>query len=140
VSGKIIPNFGADASALNFGGQLLGWHPYIEEFLQEGIEVPTPDDTPVYITLATFEVGDVRQVDVIAKVAKADGTVRQTFKLSGLYYGAAGPTATQDTYSAVGTGTGTAVISLEVTGAIVRLKIVGIAATALVTTYDASVI
>lgn len=35
VSGKLIPNFGADANAFNFGGQLLGWHPYVEEFLKQ---------------------------------------------------------------------------------------------------------
>lgn len=99
--------------------------------------VTTADATPVYVTLATLAVGDVKQIDVVATVAKADATVRQNFKLSGLYYGAAGPTATIDgSLSTTATGTGTAAVTLDLSGATVRLKITGIAATTLVTTYD----
>jgi hypothetical protein len=102
--------------------------------------VATSNATPVYVVLATLAVGDVRQVDVIAKVAKADGTVRQTFKLSALYYGAAGPTATIDgSITTTATGTGAAAVTLDLSGATVRLKITGIAATSLTTTYQASV-
>ncbi len=103
--------------------------------------VATADATPVYVTLATLAVGDVRQVDVIAKVAKADGSTRQVFKLTGLYYGAAGPTATIDgSVGSTATGTGAAAVTLDVTGATVRLKITGVAATDLVTTYEANVL
>jgi hypothetical protein len=103
--------------------------------------VATADATPTFATLAALAVGDVRQVDVIAKVAKADGTTRQVFKLSALYYGAAGPTATIDgSVGAVATGTGAAAVTLDTSGALVRLKITGVAATNLVTTYEAHVL
>lgn len=102
--------------------------------------VTTADDTPTYVTLATLSEGDVKQIDVIAKVASSDGSVRQTFKLTGIYYGAGGPTATQDSYTAIPTGTGSADVAIGVTGAIVRLQITGIIATDLVTTYNASII
>ena len=103
--------------------------------------VATANATPVYVTLATLAVGDVAVVDVVAKVKNASGSVRQSCKLSGLYYGAAGPTATIDgSLSTTSAGTGAAAVTLDVSGATVRLKITGIAATDLVTTYDASVI
>ncbi|HXG69978.1 MAG TPA: hypothetical protein VNJ04_05115 [Gemmatimonadaceae bacterium] len=105
--------------------------------------VSTSDATPAYRTLATLALNEVRQIDVVAVISKADGTVRQTLKWSGLVYGAAGPVATFDTSpgpSSSLTGTGTAVLSVEVLGAIVRLKIVGVAATALSTKYDVTVL
>lgn len=103
--------------------------------------VPTSDATPAFVVLATLAVGDVAQVDVIAKVAKADGSVRQVFKLSALAYGAAGPTATFDgSVGSTATGTGAAAVTLDVSGATVRLKVTGIAATDLVTTYEAHVL
>lgn len=97
--------------------------------------VPTADATPVFVPLVTLAAGDVRQVDVIAKVAKADGTVRQVFKLSALYYGAAGPVATIDgSISSAATGTGSAAVTLDASGADVRLKIT--AGADLVTSYE----
>lgn len=103
--------------------------------------IATTDATPAYATLATLAVGDVVQVDVVVKIAKSDGSVRQSFKLSAIYYGAAGPTATIDgTVSSTTAGTGAAAATLDVTGAVVRLKITGIAATSLVTTFEAHVL
>lgn len=103
----------------------------------------TSDNTPVYITLATLAVGDVAEVDAIVRISSADASVRQSFKLSALVYGAAGPTATLDGGSLTDTsprGTGTAVAELDLSGADVRLKITGIAATDLVSVYEASVL
>lgn len=34
VSGRLIPNLGANQAAMNFGGQTKGWHPYIEAWLK----------------------------------------------------------------------------------------------------------
>lgn len=103
--------------------------------------VATTDDTPVYVVLATLAVGDVVQVDVIAKVAKANGAVRQCFKLSALAYGAEGPSAVLDgDVGSTATGTGAAAVTLDVSGATVRLKVTGIAATDLVTTYEPHVL
>lgn len=34
TTGRLIPNFDADASSMNFGGQKFGWHPYIEAHLK----------------------------------------------------------------------------------------------------------
>lgn len=34
TSGRLIPNFGAEGNSLNFGGQPLGWHPYVEAYLK----------------------------------------------------------------------------------------------------------
>ncbi len=95
----------------------------------------TLNATPVEIVLATLGVGDVKQVDVIAKVAKADGSIRQCFKLSGLYFGDTGPVATEDAYASADTGTGAALVELDVTGATVVMRITG-TATTLVTTYE----
>ncbi len=103
----------------------------------------TTDATPTYVTLATLGVGDSKEIDVLVRIAKSDGSVRQSFKLSGLFYGAGGPTATLDGGSltdASPRGTGAAVASLDISGGDIRLKIVGIAATTLATTYDASAI
>ncbi len=104
-------------------------------------EVLTSDATPTFAILATLAENDVKQIDVIAKVTSADASVRQVFRLSALYYGAAGPVATIDgSVATTDTGTGTAVITLDTSGATVRLSVTGIAATDLTTTYDTSII
>jgi hypothetical protein len=106
-------------------------------------EIATTNATPVYVVLATLAVGAVKEVDVIVTISKSDGTVRQSFKLSGLFYGAAGPTATLDGGSLTDSsprGTGTADARLDLSGGNVRLKITGIAATNLTTKFDASVV
>ncbi len=127
IGGSVVDNELADRTEVTIDGS--------------GPSIATVDATPVYATLATLVVGQVRQIDIIAKVAKADGTVRQVFKLSALYYGAAGPTATIDgSVSSVATGTGTAMVTLDVSGAAVRLKVTGIAATSLLTTYEGNVL
>lgn len=103
--------------------------------------ITTIDATPVYIILASLIENGVSQVDVLAKTTSADANTRQVFKLSALYYGAAGPTATIDgSIASIITGTGTADITLDIDGADIRLKITGIAATTLITTYDVSII
>lgn len=135
-----------DRDALNFIGFTVTDNPTTKAIDVSAAElptIPTSDATPVYVTLATLAVGDVKKVDVIVKIAKADGTVRQSFKLDALVYGAAGPTATLADGAltdAAPYGTGTAVAELDLSGATVRLKITGIAATALVTTYDPSIV
>ncbi len=104
--------------------------------------VTTANATPVYETLYTLATSEVRAVDVIAKIVKADGSVRQAFRLSANIYSNAG-TATLDGGSltdASPRGTGTAAAALDLSGASIRLKITGIAATDLVTTYEASVV
>lgn len=124
------------------GSAAFGWTTKINAIIRDGgPTVATADDAPVYVTLVTLAVGEVAAIDVIATVAKADGTVRQSFRLSALVYGAAGPTATLDGGSltdASPRGTGAAVVELDLSGADVRLKITGIAATNLTTTYQAS--
>src|SRR5271157_3646586 len=34
ASGRLIPSFSGDPTSLNFGGQTLGWDPYMEAWLQ----------------------------------------------------------------------------------------------------------
>lgn len=50
ATGRIIPPFGAAAKALNFAGQLLGWHPYMEQWLRY---LDTGVGDPVVYALAT---------------------------------------------------------------------------------------
>ncbi len=104
--------------------------------------VATSDATPVFVTLATLATGEVRQIDAIASVAKADGSVRQSFRMSALVWNSAGTATLEDGSLTDGApkGTGAAVVELALSSASVYLKVTGIAATDLVTTYDASVL
>lgn len=137
-----------DRDALNFIGFTVTDNPATKAIDVEADTaalptVSTGDATPVYVTLATLAVGDVKAIDVLVTIKNADASVRQSFKLSGLFYGAAGPTATLDGGSltdAAPRGTGTANARFSISIATVRLKITGIAATNLVTTYDVSIV
>jgi hypothetical protein len=105
--------------------------------------VTTVDATPVYVVLATLAAGDIREVDVLVTIKNVDASVHQSFKLSALVYGVAGPVATLGGGSLTDSaprGTGTAVAELDLNGADIRLKITGIAATPLLITYDPSVV
>jgi hypothetical protein len=106
------------------------------------LTLTTTNATPTNIVLATLGVGDSLQIDVIVRIAKSDSTIRQVFKLNGLYYGAAGPAATLDSGSptAAGSGTGSATAILAATGANIVLTITGIAATTLTSTYNVSIV
>ncbi len=124
---------------------LLGFVPVYNRIGR--IEPPTPsvvtttDATPTFVILATLAVGDVVGIDVLAKVASSTGSVRQTFKIAAVVYGAAGPTATLDAAPDVTSkGTGTAAVTIDVTGATARLKVTGIVATNLTTTYEVHVL
>lgn len=109
--------------------------------LSDRAAILTADAAPVSVPLVTLALGEVRQVDVIVRIASADAAVRQCFKLSAIVYGAAGPAATLDAaVVSLASGTGTALAELVVAGASLNLRITGIAATDLVTRYDASVI
>lgn len=124
------------------GDTLPSWVP----LRQVGDVIATADASPAYRTLHTFAVGDVKQIDLLVVIRKSDASVRQSFRLSALVYGAAGPTATLDATGggaltdAAPRGTGSAVAELNLNGADCRLKITGIAATDLITTYVPSVV
>ncbi len=103
----------------------------------------TANATPVYVTIATLDVGGQRRVDAIVRVFSADAATRQSFTLSADFYGAAGPTATLNggaLTDAAPRGTGTAVVELDLSSADIRLKITGVAATDLLTTYQVNLI
>jgi hypothetical protein len=105
--------------------------------------VTTSDSPVIYVTLATLAVGDVKRISVLATVAKSDAATRQSFRLEGLFYGAAGPTATLDGGSLTDAspyGTGAAIVELDLSAALVRLKITGVAATTLTTTYEVHIL
>ena len=105
-------NFGLGMTVTD-QGKILGVAPTITGL---PLTIAVPDDTPVHVVLATLAEGDVYQADLRVKLASADGTTRQVFKMSGLYYGAPGPAATEDGTSpatVVGTGTGIAVATYD---------------------------
>ncbi len=121
-----------------FNGTLTRYRTWVDAPLGT---VATPDATPVFVELVALAAGEVKQVDAIATVAKADGSTRQSFRLSALVWNDSG-TATLDGGSLTDgapKGTGAAVVELVLSSASVYLKITGIADD-LVTTYDASVL
>ena len=101
ASGRFIPPFDSEAAALNFGGQLKGWHPYLEAYLRQvdagtGTEnstyetgvIPyqTPDATPVDVKTFAIPSNSTLTVDVEVRCIPADNSKSKIFNIRASFH------------------------------------------------------